>query len=138
MIHKKHKHDIIVLLALVGFADSIYLAVTKALGYSVPCDLTHGCEAVLASRYSTLLGLPLADWGILFFAGVIVAALLANHYRLWRKLLTIALALGSLMALVFLSLQFFVIRQVCQYCLLSDLLAILLLILDLNIEHQGQ
>ena len=138
MIHKKHKHDIIVLLALVGFADSIYLAVTKALGYSVPCDLTHGCEAVLASRYSTLLGLPLADWGILFFAGVNVAALLANHYRLWRKLLTIALALGSLMALVFLSLQFFVIRQVCQYCLLSDLLAILLLILDLNIEHQGQ
>lgn len=136
MLHKKHKYDIILILSLIGFADSIYLAVTKALGYAVPCDLTHGCETVLSSKYSVMLGLPLADWGIVFFAGIIVAALMANHYQLWRKLLTLGLALGSLGALVFLFLQFFVIKQVCQYCLLSDLLTIFLLILDINIEQQ--
>lgn len=135
-MHRRHKHDIIVVLSLVGFADSVYLAVSKALGYTVPCGLTKGCESVLSSKYSTMLGLPLADWGVLFFAGIIVAALLANHYQIWRKLLTFGLALGSLMALVFLSLQFFVIKQICQYCLLSDVLTVVLLIIDLNIEHR--
>lgn len=136
-MYKRHKHDIIVILALLGFADSVYLTVSKVLGIAVPCDLTHGCETVLTSKYSMFLGWPLSAWGIVFFAGIIVAALLANHYQLWKKLLTLGLAVGSLGALALLSLQFFVIKSVCQYCLLSDTLIILLLVLDLNIEHQN-
>lgn len=135
-MHNKHKHDILVILALIGFADAVYLSVTKALGYAVPCDLTHGCETVLSSKYSMFFGVSLANWGIVFFSGIIIAALLANHYNLWKKLLTLGLSLGALGALVFLSLQFFVIKQVCQYCLLSDILAIIMLILDINIEHR--
>jgi uncharacterized membrane protein len=135
MLHRRHKHDIIVLLSLLGFADSVYLTVYKVLGLSIPCTITHGCETVLSSKYSSILGVPLAVWGIVFFSGIIIAALLANHYAVWRKLLTLGLALGSVAALIFLSLQFFVIKQVCQYCLVSDVLTILLLIIDLNIEH---
>jgi uncharacterized membrane protein len=134
-MHRRHKHDIIVLLALLGFADSVYLTVYKSLGIAIPCTITHGCETVLSSKYSVFLGVPLAVWGIAFFSGVIVAALLANHYQVWKKLLTIALALGSLGALVFLGLQFFVIKQICQYCLVSDVLTIILLLVDLNIEY---
>jgi uncharacterized membrane protein len=136
MHHRKHKYDIIVILSLLGFADSVYLTVTKALGVAVPCDLTHGCGTVLSSQYSMFLGVPLAVWGIVFFSGTIIAALLANHYAVWRRLLTVGLGVGSLASLVFLALQFFVIKEVCQYCLVTDVLAIALLVLDLNIEHQ--
>ncbi len=136
MLHKRHKYDIIILLALVGFATSIYLTVYKILGVTIPCSVTHGCETVLSSRYSTLLGVPLAEWGIVFFAAVIFAALMANHYRVWRRLLGLGLGAGALAALVFLSLQFFVIKQVCQYCFVCDTLAIILFLIDLNIEHQ--
>lgn len=135
-MHRRHKHDIIVILALVGFATSVYLAVTKYLGITVPCDLTQGCETVLASKYSIFLGLPLSVWGIAFYSAVIVSALLANHYGLWRKILTWVLGGGSAASLVFLSLQFFIIKQVCQYCLLVDVLTIVLFIIDLNIEHR--
>ncbi len=137
-MHRRHKHDIIVILAMLGFADTIYLTVYKALGIAVPCGLTGGCEAVLSSKYSSFLGVTLAEWGIVFFGGIIIAALLANHYDKWRKLLTVGLALGSVGALVFLSLQFFVIKQICEYCLLSDLLVIALLIFDINIEHRRE
>lgn len=135
MLHKRHKHDIIVLLAMLGFADSVYLTVYKVLGIAIPCTITHGCETVLSSKYSVFLGVPLAVWGIVFFSAAIFAALMANHYAIWRKLLTLGLSLGSLGALVFLSLQFFVIKQVCQYCLLSDILVIILLLFDINIDH---
>jgi uncharacterized membrane protein len=83
-----------------------------------------------------LFGLPLGVWGVGYFSAVIVSALLANSYLLWRKILTGLLGLGALAALVFLSLQFFVIKKICQYCLTTDLLSILLLILDINIEHR--
>jgi uncharacterized membrane protein len=106
------------------------------MGFAVPCDITHGCEVVLNSKYSMLLGFPLALWGAVYFSTVIATALLANHYRSWQKTLTVLLAFGGLSSLVFLSLQFFVIKKVCQYCLAVDLLSVSLFILDINIEHK--
>ncbi len=135
-MHRRHKHDIIVILAMLGFADSVYLTVYKVLGIAIPCSITHGCETVLSSKYSVFLGVPLAVWGIVSFSGIIIAALMANHYAIWRKLLTLGLSLGSVAALIFLSLQFFVIKQVCEYCFVSDVLVVILLLLDINIEHR--
>ncbi len=135
-MYRKHKHDIIVILAVLGFGISLYLAFAHYLGYTVPCDATHGCETVLNSKYSILFGLPLAVWGVGYFIAVIISALLANSYSLWKKILTGLLGLGALAALVFLSLQFFVIKKICQYCLTADLLSVLLFIMDINIEHR--
>ena len=134
-MHRRHKHDIIVILSLLGFAVATYLTAAHYLNAPVVCDITKGCNEVLASKYSVLWGLPLAVWGMAFFAAVIICALLANHYAPWRKILTLALGCGSIAALVFLSLQFFVIKKICQYCLTTDLLTILLFVWDLNIEH---
>jgi uncharacterized membrane protein len=135
---QKHKYDILIILAVLGAGVSLFLAVSHYLGFAVPCDVTHGCEAVLNSKYSTFIGLPLSVWGVGYFVSVIVAALLANHYEVWRKILTFMLSVGALAALVFLSLQFFVIKKVCQYCLATDVLSIILLILDINIEHKNR
>lgn len=135
-MHRRHKHDIIVILAVAGFGISLYLAVTHYLGITVPCSITKGCEAVLSSKYASLFGLPLGVWGTAFFSGVIVCALLANHYQAWKKILTMLLGAGSVAALAFICLQFFAIKKVCQYCLTTDLLAVIIFLWDLNIEHK--
>lgn len=137
-MHRKHKYDILVILSVVGLAVSLYLAITHYLGFVVPCDLTQGCEAVLNSKYSMLLGFPLSVWGVAYFSVLIVNALLANHYLICRKILTVVLGIGALASLAFLSIQFFVIKKVCQYCLTTDLLSIVLFILDLNIESHSK
>ena len=131
---KKHKHDILAVLAVLGLLVSMYLTTSHYLGYIPPCTITHGCEAVLTSKYSILFGLPLSLWGIGFFFAVIVSCLLANHYKIWRTLLLVVLSVGGLASLVFLSLQFFVIKNICQYCLTADTLTILLLLLDVNMD----
>lgn len=137
-MHRKHKHDILVILSLLGFGVSIYLGVAKILGLVVPCGLTNGCDAVLQSKYANLFGIPLAFWGVVYFAGVIVFSLLANHYQIWKKILTWFLGVGALAAAIFLGLQFFEIKSICQYCLITDILVILLFLLDLNIEHKKE
>ncbi len=135
---KRHKYDIIVILAVLALGVSLYLTITKYAGIAVPCSVTHGCETVLHSKYSSFLGFPLSLWGVLYFSGVIVAGLLANHYQTWRKLVSILLGIGALGAFAFLFLQFFVIKQVCQYCLITDLLGIFMFIWDLNVEADKQ
>ena len=137
-MYRKHKHDIIIVLALLGFGVSMFLAVSHYLGYLVPCDITHGCEAVLNSKYSSLLGLPLSVWGVAFFVAVIISSLLANHYIVWKKLLRVLLGIGALLALIFLVIQFFVLKKVCQWCFTTDTLTIIMFLWDLNIEHGSQ
>lgn len=133
---KRHKYDIIVLLAMIGFGISIYLATAKLLGLTVPCGISGGCNQVLESKYASLFGVPLAVWGVLYFAGVVFFSLLANSYQMARKILTSMLSLGALGALSFLYLQFFVIKQICRYCFVTDVLAIFLLLWDINFEHE--
>ncbi|MBL8029767.1 MAG: vitamin K epoxide reductase family protein [Candidatus Doudnabacteria bacterium] len=136
-MHRRHKYDILVIFSTLALAVSVYLSVAKAMSISVPCDITGGCESVLSSKYSEIMGVPLSTVGIVYFSLILVTALLANHYRKAQKALTWFLAAGSLGSLVFLFLQFFVIRAVCQYCLLTDLTTILMFILDINIEHKA-
>lgn len=132
----RHKHDAIIVISLLSFGISLYLAFSHYLGFVVPCDVTHGCETVLTSKYSVFLGLPLAVWGAGYCVAVIISSLLANHYLVWEKLLLILLGIGAVLSLVFLGLQFFVIKKVCQYCLTVDLLNLFLFIWDINIEHR--
>lgn len=134
---KKHKYDIIVILSVLALCVSVYLSIAKALSLAVPCDFTGGCETVLSSKYSMLLGLPLSTWGIFYFSLLIITSLFANHYNNARKALKLFLALGTLGSLSFLSIQFFVLKAVCQYCLLTDSLTIVMFLWDLNLEfHQ--
>jgi len=136
-MYKRHKYDIIIILSLAGFGISLYLAITHYLGIAVPCSITQGCEAVLSSKYSSLLGLPLSVWGGVFFTGVIGSSLLANHYLKWQKLLKVLLGIGAVASLIFLSIQFFVLRQVCQYCATVDVLTVIIFLWDLNIEYKN-
>lgn len=137
VMHKKHKYDLIVLLAMLGFGISVYLATSELLGFSVPCGITGGCDQVLNSKYSKLFGVPVAFFGVLYFFGLVFFSLLANYYAKAKKMLTLMLSVGALGALVFLYIQFFIIRQICQYCFATDVLAVILLLLDLNIEHKS-
>ena len=138
MLHKRHKYDLIVILAVFNLAVSLYLAITKILGLPVPCTITRGCEVVLNSKYSVLLGVPLPILGIIFYSAIIVLALLANHYHKAGRLLTLALGIGSLFSLSFLSIQLFVLKHFCEYCLATDSITILLFLWDLNIERPRQ
>lgn len=137
-MHRRHKYDIIVIFSVIALCVSVYLSISKAMSLTVPCDITGGCETVLTSKYSQILGVPLSTVGIAYFSLVMVTALLANHYKRAGQMLTLFLAVGSIASLIFLFLQFLVIRAVCQYCLVTDLATIAMLFLDINIEHRRE
>ena len=54
--------------AFAGFVLSMYLTLVHYRGYVSPCFVVHGCEQVQTSRYSVVLGIPVALLGTVFFA----------------------------------------------------------------------
>ncbi len=110
---------VLVLLASVGLIDSLYLTITHYTQALVPCNFTHGCETVLHSSYSELLGFPVAGLGVVFY---LVALFITIHFMInhsFHKYFVVWTSLGLLSTLYFLGIQAFVLPTWCQYCLLS-------------------
>lgn len=120
------------IVALIGLADSIYLAVEHVSGRSVKCTIVTGCSEVLSSPYATVRGIPLALIGaVAYFAAFSLATLAAFNYRYTGKLLALLVGMMFLTTLWLLYLQAFVIRAYCQFCLLSALVTTVLTVLVL-------
>ena len=102
-----------------GLADSGYLTIKHLQGSYVRCG--DECSAVLGSRYAEGIGgVPLAGFGAIAYAAVIIAALAAaGGLPLGRCLLAIIAPLMALVSLWLLYLQAFVIHAFCKYCLAS-------------------
>lgn len=120
------------LLSLLGLADALYLTIEHVTGQSVQCTLISGCSEVLSSPYAVVAGVPLAGIGAAaYFSVFSLATLAAFDYRFAAKLLIPLVAAMFLVSLWLVYLQAFVIREFCQYCLLSAAITTSLLVVVL-------
>jgi uncharacterized membrane protein len=124
------------LVALVGLFVSLYLAMYKmGLIGTLACG-TGGCETVQLSRWSTFLGLPVAAWGVGYYALVLVLTLAGLQER-WvgsRRLALTTLLLtgwGVVFSGWLTYLELFVIDAICRWCVVSAILAVVLFALVL-------
>jgi uncharacterized membrane protein len=128
----KKLYAVAALLSLVGLADALYLTIEHVTGQSVRCTILAGCSAVLSSPYAVVAGIPLAAIGAAaYFSVFSLATLAAFGYRSAGKILMVLVILMFLVSLWLIYLQAFVIREFCQYCLLSALITTALLIIAL-------
>jgi uncharacterized membrane protein len=122
---------VILVVAILGFADASYLAVEHYLGIVPPCVLTAGCDRVLTSSYSTFFGIPVALFGALFYflaAAGAFAYLEGKHEQIFRYSQAFMVAgLGA--SIWFVYLQVFVLHSYCLYCMGSALTSAVLFIL---------
>jgi uncharacterized membrane protein len=124
------------LVALVGLFVATYLALYKAGIIGTLACGTGGCETVQLSRWSTLLGLPVAAWGVAYYALVVVLALAAIQDR-WAESLRLSRAIlvvtgwGMLFSAWLTYLELFVIHAICRWCVVSAVIAVVLFVLAL-------
>ena len=117
------------LLSLVGLVDALYLTIEHVTGQSVQCTITSGCSEVLSSSYAVVAGIPLAAVGAAaYFSVFSLATLAAFGYQVAKPLLMLLVAAMFLVSLWLVYVQAFVIREFCQYCLLSAAITTALLV----------
>ena len=116
-------------LSFLGLADSWYLAHAALTNTALVCNISgiDGCNAVAQSVYSHIFGIPLGVYGVVFYGILfILAALLYTvPKRLVYRIITGLATLGLLASIVFMYLQFFVIKALCVYCLGSAAISVL-------------
>ncbi|MDR7418625.1 MAG: vitamin K epoxide reductase family protein [Armatimonadota bacterium] len=119
--------------AAAGAGISGYLTATALQG-APPVCLAGDCAAVAASPYAKFLGLPTATWGLGLY--LVVGALAVAEWKGWHPaalpsaVLGLA-AFGLTFSMYLLWVQIAVLRAVCSWCLASEVLWVVLLVLAL-------
>ena len=123
------------LVALVGLFVALYLALYRAGVIGTLVCGTGGCETVQFSRWATFLGLPVAIWGVGYYAVVFGLAFAGTQER-WARSRALPLAMllltgwGVLYSAWLTYLELFVINAICRYCVVSAVIAVALFALS--------
>lgn len=128
----------ILVLAFCGLADSIYLAQHEISGTPLICNVQHlsDCNIVANSPYAYLFGVPLSEYGVLFYAMLFVLAALelVLFDRILRRVIQGIAVLCLLASIYFEAVQIFFIGAFCIYCLASALITLVIFIFATLIE----
>ncbi|MGY4884658.1 MAG: vitamin K epoxide reductase family protein [Nanobdellota archaeon] len=109
---------VIFILAILASSILTFISVEQACG-----GIQTTCYAVQTSQYEATFGIKNAHIGL--FAFSVMAILTFLHLKKpsksKKKLLIIGIVGGTLFAIYFLYLQFFVIDAICKYCMVIDI-----------------
>jgi len=140
MLSKTNKwlFGLLIAFAVIGFIDATYMAIEHYMGRVPPCYITTGCETVTTSPWSLIFGIYVALYGSLYYLFVIlfsVQILNTKRYPLFKYLSWFSW-IGLASAVYFTSIQAFIIRGYCIYCLLSAITSTLIFILAQSIWYR--
>jgi uncharacterized membrane protein len=112
--------------ALLGFIAAFYLTLVHYRGGIPRCYVVQGCDIVQTSKYSAVLGVPIALPGTIYFAlmfylGIALCVVANRAVVLTYKTLAYA---GALAAIPLFLLQAAVLRAYCTYCLATEIVLV--------------
>jgi uncharacterized membrane protein len=127
---------IVAALALAGIFISLYLTLFK-LGVigELTCSI-GSCETVNTSKWSTFLHLPVAAWGLLFYAEVFVISMVGTMPRFENEpfvslLLVAEAGFGVLFSGWLTYLELAVIHAICIWCVTSACIVVAILFVSI-------
>lgn len=82
------------------------------------CGIDSGCDAVLSSRWATLMGVPTAAWGLLAYGTLAALALVRPTGWRWMATWTVSFV-GALFSVYLSIVSVTLIGATCPYCLTS-------------------
>lgn len=129
--------------ALLGLFVSLYLLLYSLGFYGELMCGTGGCETVQTSSYARFLGLPVAGWGVAWYAAVLLIALAGVQERFadekWPDLWLFLLGAGGLAFSIYLTgVELFVLHAICQWCVVSAVITVVIFGLALVAVRSGR
>jgi uncharacterized membrane protein len=110
-------------LAAAGAAVAGYLVYARYTDTTLACA-TGGCETVQRSDYAVIVGVPVAVLGLLAYVALFATAFTRSEIA--RVAGAVIAVSGTLFAAYLLYAQVVVIDAVCQWCVTSDVLVLIL------------
>jgi uncharacterized membrane protein len=122
---KKTKY---ILLIAIFFLSFIASAVLSFVPPEQACGgIQTTCYIVQTSEYEKTLGINNSYFGLIAFPILLIFTFshLKKQEKYKKRIITLGILFGSIFAIYFLYLQFFVIKALCKYCIVVDIGALL-------------
>lgn len=118
-MQQKPLYILILVLGFIGFADATYLTATHFMDAPPGCGESGGCGEVTSSEYSTMFGVPVALFGVLYYLSVIFMSLfwLDRGPGFISKIIPMLTLPGFLFSCWFVYVMLFVLEAICWYCM---------------------
>ena len=127
-------------LAFVGLALSSYIYIHKKSRRRLICPLRSNCETVIHSDYSRFFGVPVELLGIIYYMFVmifhfslVISPGIGSLAILYSTIILSIIAF--LFSLYLISVQIFILRQICTWCLLSATISTLIFVATVLSSH---
>jgi uncharacterized membrane protein len=126
------RRQTLALLAVVGICIALYLTLYKVGVIGVLSCSIGSCETVNTSKWSMLLGIPIAAWGLAAYIALLLLAMVGSGESREASVpiarMLVALAGWSVLFSAWLTyLELFVIHAICIWCVTSALLWVVIL-----------
>ena len=124
----------IILLSLIGFIVSSYLYYSKIHNKRIYCLVGHDCDEVVKSSYGKTLGMENTLIGILYYSMILAYGIFIFLNRNIFKgsiiyYFIVIASIGSVLFSIYLTtVQAFVLKKWCDYCIISSVVSVLMLI----------
>src|SRR5688572_22236870 len=129
------KRMVVAALALAGIFLALYLLLYK-LGMigALTCSV-GSCETVNTSKWAKFLGLPVAGWGVAWYIATFALAIVSIQESFaGSKAISLAMLVltssGLLFSIYLTWLELFVIHAICQWCVVSAILVLVMFVLS--------
>ncbi len=111
---------LIIALSLIGLAVAAYVYYTQKTGKTLRCLIGKSCDIVTKSRYARTFGIDNSAAGAVYYICLMAGIVLASYGVPVPPVLLLAASLAaSAFSLYLVYLQSFVIKELCDYCMLS-------------------
>ncbi len=122
---------LLLVVALIGFADATYLTIEHYSNKIPPCSI-GGCETVLTSPYSQFAGIPVSLMGSIYYFFIILMMFMYYDTKreIFLRLPMMLSVLGLISSLWFMAVMIFIIKAICPYCIVSALTSITIFVIS--------
>ncbi len=132
---------LLLLLAIAGLVDSVYLTWEHFNNVIPPCSINSflpvlsDCGKVLTSSYSTIYHVPVALIGVFYYSTLTIWLLgsILSKNKIYRYLVVLQTIAGALASVGFMYIQLAIIKSICAYCTLSALISFAIVALAYNL-----
>lgn len=121
------------LLALTGAGIAAYLTYVHYNIDALVCA-GGGCEIVQTSKYSEIMGIPVATFGLAMFLGVAALIVIRDRVEEWAYMANAGIIVALVSALLYYAyltyLEANVIHAWCEWCVISSIVTLILFLVE--------
>ena len=129
----KWLYRVMIALVIIGLAVSVYMTIYKISGNDGMCLGSGDCSTVNASRFSEVNGIPVAVFGIVGYAAILIVLFYENKNEFFKKngtLLAFGMSLtGFLFTLWLVYVELVLLKAICPFCVTSQVSMTLIFII---------